>query len=547
MLSAHQSIPKHERKFVTKEIGAAPARPTLWFRALAPIAVTLYYFTYIQALYTQIMWGSDWWRQTLLLPMIPPLVLELWMTRRFEARRGGWKPTVIIALIGRLLFLGAWMAVFFWYVGTFRGTQDYIAGPIGFWPMVATLFIRADPLPFILGVAISGLLYALVTVRRQRLRFATTIFLPLFSALSSFALFYFQFGKVLDWPHAPRPAALERIFPTDRLPALTEEVGRNAYYSRDMYVDHDDRWLIASFGATFPIDLRHLTNLVWMELDGDRYQTFRQPAVGNSTRRFESECADMFYFVPWGRNIMEEYRPGDDHVNEYALPDEVDGMPLLRHSDAMFVHHACDMERVFVLNSRTPSILSWDTRNKVWDRKVNLARTANALIGGSAAVLKRSPKRGLFYVDEGPLPNRLLEFDEKTLEFRRAAPLGEDVFEVAVSPDGRFLYVSTHWTIDILKVDADTLQVLKRIPGGYHCRKMVFSRDGRWLIGGSYTDGNMFVIDTVTDERLLSFWATQKIEGAFATDRYAYIFGADGIFRIAYTDLQAMIDREKRR
>jgi hypothetical protein len=510
---------------------------------VAPIGVSIMYVWYMHAVHMHIVFDGDAWQPPLVLAMLPPLLLELVMTRQFEVRRFGWTRRVLLGLAGRLGFLLAWMCVFFWYARAFNNTQGYVVTELGKWPHVAELFLRSNPLPMIIGTAVAVVLYAAVTVPYRRFRFTTTILLPLIAALTSFGLYYFQPTNILARPHPPRPAGVEAVFPSPRYAPLVAEMGRAAYYSRDLYVQRDDRWLVASFGGTFPFDIDHLVNFIWLDLNGDEYHAFHQPAVGNSTRRFDSDCPDAFYVVPWGRNILEEYKPGESNITEYPLPDDVDGMALLRHSDPMFVHHACDEERAYVLLSRTPSLLSWDTRRREWDRTLGLARAAGAIVGGSAAVVRRNRQRGVLYVDEGPLPNRLIEIDERAWNVRRIAPLPEDVFEVAVAPDGRYLYAATFFGFDFLKIDADTLEVIDRIPGAYHSRKLVFTHDGRWLIGGSYVYGNVVVVDTATGQQLLSFWVSPKIEGVSVSDRYCYVFGADGIFRVSLDDLQRMIDR----
>jgi DNA-binding beta-propeller fold protein YncE len=110
--------------------------------------------------------------------------------------------------------------------------------------------------------------------------------------------------------------------------------------------------------------------------------------------------------------------------------------------------------------------------------------------------------------------NKLHVYDLDTLEFKTSVAVDGIFPKVIVqSPDGK-LIVSSNWiTRDLSIIDAETKQLLRRIPMGGIPRGMAFSPDGSLLYTAIYNEPLVVVVD-MTQNRITSRFRLYSGAGA---------------------------------
>ena len=501
----------------------------------------------IRAIHRRLLFGElDSWAWVFL-PIAAVLAFESAATWALEVRQYGWRRQVWAGWAVRCLSLAAYCAVFLGLTLRARGTSDIHIPLIRLWPYLARICWQASPLPAACAAVLILLLYGMLTVRRRLFRLSTTVLLPALATLMLFRLLYFHPASPLRTLGRRRPAAVEQLLPQPRYAGLESAFGAERFrFSRDLYVAPDDAWVMASFGATYSSrlfgrpDNNGQPNLLWAELRGTRYQVFRSDPV----HRFSSECPEKLYFAPWNAARFYEYEPGAPALRAIDLPKTVLGQPV---EELYSAYYACRRGRVYLSNNRNPTIFAWDAVRRRLVRTLPLAGLNGIQMGDVVLVVKRNPVLKTLLVGLPIARQNIVEIDEESLAPRRFAAVPEGVFNLALSPDGRWLYATAIFTGEILKLDADTLRTAAHLPapwrsrGPWHCHKLDVSPDGRWLYAGSYYTGEVAVYDTATDRLVLSFYATPKVAAVHATVGYLYVLGAEGLFRVSAPALEAMI------
>jgi YVTN family beta-propeller protein len=114
------------------------------------------------------------------------------------------------------------------------------------------------------------------------------------------------------------------------------------------------------------------------------------------------------------------------------------------------------------------------------------------------------PKRGVVWAaNRGTVmtPTDVVQFDAKSGAVKGRIHVGVSPYELALSKDGRRLFVSNWGDKTVGVVDAQSLQVIKTIPVGFNPNDMVVSDDGRLFVACS-NENTVYVIDTRTLEVL---------------------------------------------
>ena len=73
---------------------------------------------------------------------------------------------------------------------------------------------------------------------------------------------------------------------------------------------------------------------------------------------------------------------------------------------------------------------------------------------------------------------------------------------IVVSPDGKFLYISTGRGNSIAMLNADSLELLANIPVGERTWGMAVSKDGKYLYSADGISGTVSVVDTEKQQRI---------------------------------------------
>ncbi|MDQ7772278.1 MAG: hypothetical protein RDU13_02015 [Elusimicrobiales bacterium] len=541
---------KKELGKILRKAPAPRSRGEAAYYLLAPAAFALAQLYYIRSAHIYFYHSLPLPLWAALIPPLPLLALEYAATRLIEGRRLGMTPAVRFGLYARLLFFAALCGLFFFYPAAAQGADSVFLPLVGLWHFVARTVWAASPLPAAAAGAAIAAVYWLLTYRRASFRLTATILLPGLATAGLFSLLYF-FPESPLRPHRAPPAVLEKIFPSPGLvPADGEAWPAGAMFPHDVYAAPDDSWAAASFGATFGPKPSPPPTFAWLDLRGGTYRSFRE---GTQVRRFSSECADRLYFAPWHRAEVLEYRPGAGELRRHPLPPSSAGSPV---NELFSVHNACG--RVFALNNVNPALFELDGGGRLL-RALSLHEAGLLEKGSVVFQLIRNPFRGTLLLAVygrdpgasdrermalgwGALPGRrILELDERTFSLVNSAETGYPSMDLALSPDGKRLYAPGVFKYGIYELDAATLAFRRVIPSPSHVRSLKFSPDGKRMYAAAYLDGEIVAYDAVSMARLGSFYATPRPSALAVTEKYLYVAGAGGLFRIPAAELDGAL------
>ena len=99
-------------------------------------------------------------------------------------------------------------------------------------------------------------------------------------------------------------------------------------------------------------------------------------------------------------------------------------------------------------------------------------------------------------------PGMIIQFspDTKTLEITGKLPSGPDPELMALSPDGKTIYVSNENDNLVTMIDAQTKRQIGDVPVGVEPEGMAVSPDGKILVNTSETTNMAHLIDTGTKQ-----------------------------------------------
>ncbi|MEI7529932.1 MAG: hypothetical protein WCK76_13435, partial [Elusimicrobiota bacterium] len=182
------------------------------FHFIAPAAATLAQLYYIRSAQAYFLYLPSLPAWTLAAAALPLLAFEYAATRLIEARRLVPGRSVWPPMAGRMLFLLALCALFFWYPRLVYGKPATFAPLVGLFHFVFWITWTASPFPAaVLGLWIAAA-YWLFVFRRAAFRLTVTMLLPGAATMALFLLLYFYPGGPLrEWRRSP--AVLEKVFP----------------------------------------------------------------------------------------------------------------------------------------------------------------------------------------------------------------------------------------------------------------------------------------------------------------------------------------------
>jgi len=118
--------------------------------------------------------------------------------------------------------------------------------------------------------------------------------------------------------------------------------------------------------------------------------------------------------------------------------------------------------------------------------------------------VRSDPKRGLVWAANrgtSMAATDVVAFDARTGAIRKRVHVGVSPYELALTPDGRRLFVSNWGDKSVSVVDVASLKVIKTIPVGFNPNDMVLAADGRLFVACS-NENTVYVIDSRTLEVL---------------------------------------------
>ena len=77
--------------------------------------------------------------------------------------------------------------------------------------------------------------------------------------------------------------------------------------------------------------------------------------------------------------------------------------------------------------------------------------------------------------------------------------IGEQIEAIALTPDGKSLWVSSNATSMAYRLDPVTLAVQAQVPTGQVPIRLAMHPSGRWVVSSNFGTGDLTVIDTATD------------------------------------------------
>lgn len=119
--------------------------------------------------------------------------------------------------------------------------------------------------------------------------------------------------------------------------------------------------------------------------------------------------------------------------------------------------------------------------------------------------------------------------DSKTLKLKRLVYGGYLTRHVAVSPNGKIIYVSYLGSSTLVAMSAQTGRILKRRRVGVGPKTIDLTRDGRYLFSANYYGRSVSVVDTKTFREVERFRLPDRLSGLDVSpdDKYVYVTGWD--------------------
>ena len=91
--------------------------------------------------------------------------------------------------------------------------------------------------------------------------------------------------------------------------------------------------------------------------------------------------------------------------------------------------------------------------------------------------------------------DELVVIDRATNGIARRVPVGRLPRGIAVSPDGSRIYVANSWSDSVSEIDAETLRVVRNLPSGFEPTGVAVDGRGEFLYAGNRIGGDVSVID----------------------------------------------------
>jgi DNA-binding beta-propeller fold protein YncE len=469
-----------------------------------------------------------------LLALIPPFA-ELWFSYAFEIRERGVRIPVVVGAAVRVLF-AAFVGFLFVVVPLrLKGTWDnWFVQDLAQSPRFLQLVWGYSPLAAVALGAMCAWAYLRWTVRRRQARLTTTVLLPGVATFLLFLLLYHFPHLSLRGPRGVRPDFVTQVW----TPAHADH-----RIPREVVVSPDERFAVATFGSTFPMDasdppanelrlnpvrcdppmrMECRRNLALIDLESGTTRTWSMPM----TRRFFSEDPQRTFVLPYRISELLDLRI-DGTIRKHPLPALVDGQPF---DEVNFVYYAADLGRVYLANGNNPVVLVWDARAERVEKALQLAGWNRLALGDVLLSIARSRSRGRLYVSAKADHPQIVEIDEAGLQpLRSFTPAG---YDVQVSPDEKSIFSASFLTGEIWRFDSESLRLEATLPAPVQSRRISFSPDGTQLFAASYLTGELVVYDTRTNRKVRSFYVAPRLEGMSVAGGGLYLLSAEGLFRV---------------
>jgi alpha-galactosidase len=142
---------------------------------------------------------------------------------------------------------------------------------------------------------------------------------------------------------------------------------------------------------------------------------------------------------------------------------------------------------------------TWSTTHAGSESSQGSLEVGNALIGYTADEFAVSQKYPTYGSQLTPLYRDVRSDGTPTLLPGSAIPVGSDPSGVAVTPDGKYVYVTSHGSGNVDVIDTATNTVVATVPVGAGPYGIAITPDGKYAYVADNGSGNVDVIDTATN------------------------------------------------
>jgi len=205
---------------------------------------------------------------------------------------------------------------------------------------------------------------------------------------------------------------------------------------------------------------------------------------------------------------------------------EVVGVPSLCWINCMRWN---DPERLLYLGCEDrPGLYRYDPRQRTFKDAA-----LHASIGDVQDIAFDPGNRRLYTVSLWKTP-RLTELDDKTLAIRRQVTIGGSHYDVVHDPRSGRVFASAWYASRVRVVNAETLQVVGRIPTGLGTRALAVARPQGLLLVSSIYDGRLRVCDPSSGEVRASLPVGGHVKDIAVDEErgLAYFWSQCGLYRL---------------
>jgi len=163
--------------------------------------------------------------------------------------------------------------------------------------------------------------------------------------------------------------------------------------------------------------------------------------------------------------------------------------------------------KLFCAIGGEPSVGVINTENKCFIKDIPLLRLEDGSIGEPWGI---AVKDNFVYVATGrPLMGEVLFINSNDYCIEATVTVGENPSGIAVTPDGKKLYVANQDSGNVSVIDTNSRKVIATVEAGYSPTRVAITPDGKKALVSSRGSNSVTIIDTLTD-KVLTVLATGK-------------------------------------
>ncbi|MFC2091839.1 YncE family protein [Elusimicrobiota bacterium] len=371
------------------------------------------------------------------------------------------------------------------------------------------------------------LLYYIITVRKNRFRILTSLFLPGILTYILFFHFYFLggFGAIserkIDSQKGVKIFYSKDDFPKQDYFQYKMWTQINMLHSRDIFFDKQENALYANYANTYgKISAKRSPNLIKVDIDTKKtiYTS------GFYTRSIALTPAGILG-SPWYEKKIYEFSKKDlSIIRTFSAQADISTWETAE----IFFNESNDS--IYVSNDLLAALFRYDynTGSLLKDKRYD-----DFNYGGGLWNFQASNRTGMLYAIGLGKKESLFELDPVTLEINRSLDLDSyGGSALLLDDDNGLLYFQDGNSSRLFEIDITELKVLRIFKSHPFSRKIYKDKKRDTLYILSYLYGRLFAIDLNTGKQLWTIKVGGKPSGLAVTEDLAYVISRTGILRI---------------